>query len=317
MGWIGRALLLSCAVAALSTAAFPGAQTPASPSAASTSYVNRGRLMRDVATLTSPAFEGRAPGTAGGLKARDWIVGEFKAAGLSAAGTDAFLQPFTINGERGLAAANVVGRIPGRGSAQKLLLVTAHYDHLGVRNGVMYPGADDNASGVAVLLEAARYFARNPPRHPMMFIAFDAEEIGLRGARAFVGSRVVAPGEIALVVNLDMVSRGRANDIFAAGTAHSPWLTPLLREVQSRSAVTLRLGHDRPASSPGSGEDWTHLSDHGVFHDAGVPFVYFGVEDHSDNHRPTDTIDRINPRFFGDVADMIVEALRTFDDHIN
>jgi Zn-dependent M28 family amino/carboxypeptidase len=151
----------------------------------------------------------------------------------------------------------------------------------------------------------------------MMFIAFDAEEIGLRGARAFLSSGLVTPGEIGLVVNLDMVSRNSANEIFAAGTAHSPWLTPLLEEVQRGSAVTIRLGHDRAGSAAGGLEDWTHQSDHGVFHDAGVPFVYFGVEDHPDNHEPTDTLERINPRFYGDVADMIVEALRTFDQHVN
>jgi hypothetical protein len=328
MGWLARALLLGIVVTALATAAFPGAQAPA-PSPASISYVNRGQLMRDVTTLASPAFEGRGPGTPGGLKAREWIVGEFRTAGLSAAGTDDFLQPFALWGSApspqapnssdatGPMAANIVGRIPGRGATQKLLLVTAHYDHLGLRNGVLFPGADDNASGVAALLAAARYFVRNPPRHPMVFVAFDAEETGLRGARAFVSSRLVTSGEIGLVVNLDMVSRGRANDIFAAGTAYSPWLTPLLKEVQSRSAVTIRMGHDRPEASAGDLEDWTHLSDHGVFHDAGVPFVYFGVEDHPDNHKPTDTVDRINPRFFGDVADMIVDALRTFDDHVN
>ena len=327
MDWLARAILLGLVVAALSTAAFPGAQAP--PPTTISSYVNRGHLMRDVATLSSPAFEGRGPGTPGGLKARQWLVGEFRAAGLSAAGTDNFLQPFSLaardttsrpgntTGSPGTTTANVVGRIPGSGATPKLLLVTAHYDHLGLRNGVLYPGADDNASGVAALLAAARHFVRNPPRHPMMFVAFDAEEIGLRGARAFLSSRLVAPGEIGLVVNLDMVSRSSANDIFAAGTAHSPWLTPLLEEVQSHSAITIRLGHDRPGSAAGGLEDWTHQSDHGVFHDAGVPFVYFGVEDHPDNHEPTDTLERINPRFFGDVADMIVEALRTFDEHVN
>lgn len=323
-----RSLLLIMVVAALATAAFPGAQTPA-PSAAATSYVNRGQLMRDVATLSSPAFEGRGPGTPGGLKARKWLVGGFRAAGLSAAGTDGFLQPFALAGRNassqpgsaagatGPTAANIVGRVPGRGTTTKLLLVTAHYDHLGLRDGVLYPGADDNASGVAALLAAARHFARNPPRHPMVFVAFDAEEIGLQGARAFVSSRLVRPGEIGLVVNLDMVSRDSANDIFAAGTAYSPWLTPLLEEVQRRSAVTIRLGHDRPGASGARLDDWTHLSDHGVFHDAGVPFVYFGVEDHPDHHQATDTVERINPRFFGDVADMIVEALRVFDDHVD
>ena len=327
MGWVARALLLGIVVAALSTAAFPGAQAPA-PSTGAASYVNRGQLMRDVATLSSPALEGRGPGTPGGLKARAWLVGEFRTAGLSAAGTDDFLQPFALaerdpsvppggaTGADGALGANVVGRIPGRGPTAKLLLVTAHYDHLGLRNGVLYPGADDNASGVAALLAAARYFVRNPPRHSLVFVAFDAEETGLRGARAFVASRLVAPDEIGLVVNLDMVSRSGANEIVAAGTAYSPWLVPLLKEVQNHSAVTIRLGHDRPDTAGGL-EDWTHLSDHGVFHDAGVPFVYFGVEDHPDNHEPTDTIERINPRFFGDVADMIVDALRTFDDHVN
>jgi Zn-dependent M28 family amino/carboxypeptidase len=76
--------------------------------------------------------------------------------------------------------------------------------------------------------------------------------------------------------------------------------------------VTIRFGHDRPRAESGV-EDWTRSSDHGPFHDAGIPFVYFGVEDHPDYHRPTDTADRIDPRFFGDVADMIVEAVRTFD----
>ena len=67
-------------------------------------------------------------------------------------------------------------------------MITAHYDHLGMRDGVLYPGADDNASGVAALLAAARYFAANPPRHPMMFAALDGEEDGLRGARALIDS---------------------------------------------------------------------------------------------------------------------------------
>jgi Zn-dependent M28 family amino/carboxypeptidase len=137
----------------------------------------------------------------------------------------------------------------------------------------------------------------------MVFVAFDSEEVGLRGARAFVSSRLVAPDEIGLVVNLDMVSRGSANEIFAAGTAHSPWLTPLLEEVQSRSAVTIRLGHDRPETSAGGRLD---LSDHGVFHDAGVPFVYFRVEPPTITSRPTPSNE--SARGFGDVADMIVGA---------
>ena len=84
-------------------------------------------------------------------------------------------------------------------------------------------------------------------------------------------------------------------------------------EVQARSAVKILFGHDRPMYLAGGVENWTHSSDQGPFADAGVPFVYFGVEDHADYHRPTDTADKINRDFYGSTVDMIVEAIRTFD----
>ncbi|MBK5296533.1 MAG: M28 family peptidase, partial [Vicinamibacteria bacterium] len=151
------------------------------------------------------------------------------------------------------------------------------------------------------------------PRHPVLFVAFDAEELGLRGAEALVGSSLLPASTVALNVNLDMVSRNDANEIFASGTAYTPSLKPILEDVQRRSAVTILFGHDRPGAHRRGADDWTDDSDHGVFHRAGVPFVYFGVVDHADYHRPTDTADKVNPRFFGDVADMIVEAVVTLD----
>jgi Zn-dependent M28 family amino/carboxypeptidase len=147
----------------------------------------------------------------------------------------------------------------------------------------------------------------------VLIVAFDAEEQGLRGAEALVGSPLLAVEDTALNINLDMVSRNDDNEIFAAGTHQTPTLRPILDDVQRRSAVRILFGHDRPMARAGSVEDWTTQSDHGVFHEAGIPYVYFGVVDHHDYHRSTDTADRINPRFFGDVADMIVEAVVTFD----
>jgi Zn-dependent M28 family amino/carboxypeptidase len=211
------------------------------------------------------------------------------------------------------AAANVVGRLAGTGGGARALVITAHYDHLGIRNGVVYQGADDNASGVAALLAAGRHFAAHRPRHPLVLAALDAEELGLRGARELIRSSILPRGSVALNVNLDMVSRNDANEIFAAGTFHSPWLQPILEDVQTRAAVRIRFGHDRPPRSGGGLDDWTDQSDHAEFHKAGVPFVYFGVEDHPDYHKPTDTADKIDPRFFGDAVDTIVEALRTLD----
>jgi Zn-dependent M28 family amino/carboxypeptidase len=322
-----RAGLLSLGVAALLIQAPLIAQaTAASAVEAPARHVDRAQLMRDVETLAAPAFEGRRTGTPGALKARQWLVDQFRAIGVTAGGTQEYLQPFTFSTRETRAllpggrpfhvdysAANVIGRVPGRETRARMLVITAHYDHLGTRDGVLYPGADDNASGVAVLLAAARHFVRNPSRHPMVFAALDAEELGLRGARALIDSALVSRSAVAMNINLDMVSRNDRHDIYAAGTSHAPWLRPLLQDVQMRTPVNILFGHDRPMDRGGGLEDWTRSSDQGPFHDAGIPFVYFGVEDHPDYHKTTDTAGRIDPRFFGDVADMVIEAVRTFD----
>ncbi|MBI2189056.1 MAG: M28 family peptidase [Acidobacteria bacterium] len=289
-------------------------------------YVDRAQLMREVAALGNPGLEGRETGSPGAVRARAWIVERFREIGITPAGTGGYTQPFTVTApelrhvlpgtrpfQTTIEAANVVGRIPGRDLGARVIAITAHYDHLGVDDDVVYPGADDNASGVAVLLAAARHFLRSRPQHTMVFAALDAEEVGLHGAKTLVASAALPRGRVALNVNLDMVSRSAAHEIYAAGTYHTPWLTAVLLEVQRRASVRIRFGHDRPPAGAGGLEDWTRSSDHGAFHAAGIPFIYFGVEDHPDYHKPTDTADRIDPRFFGDTADMIVEAIRTFD----
>jgi Zn-dependent M28 family amino/carboxypeptidase len=121
-------------------------------------------------------------------------------------------------------------------------------------------------------------------------------------------------GRMRLVVNLDMVARSKRHEIFAAGTSHHPTLRPVLDDVRRRAPVSLLFGHDRSEDGP---DDWTHDSDHWPFHKAGVPFLYFGVEDHDDYHRPTDTAERIDVAFFGDVANTIVEALIALDGRLD
>jgi Zn-dependent M28 family amino/carboxypeptidase len=277
--------------------------------------VDRAQLMRDVTALASSGFLGRQAGRPGGLKARQWVVEQFRTIGLPPLGTNGYVQLFAFaEGGVQYLGGNVVGRIEGRRPAARLIVVTAHYDHLGIREGRIHPGADDNASGVAALLAVARHFTLNPPNHPMLFAALDAEEGGRareNGAKSLVSSLSIAG--IALNVNLDMVSRSDVNEIYAAGTYHTPGLRPILEEVRSRASVTLLFGHDRPPAAGGGQEDWTFESDHGEFHKAGVPFVYFGVEDHADYHTPTDTADKIDPRFYGDVVDTIIDAVLTLD----
>jgi hypothetical protein len=288
--------------------------------------VDRDELMRVVRTLSSPDLQGRRTGSPGGLAARRFIRDAFQTMGLVPAVTG-FLQPFSfisasVPGVRGRAAtssvryddaANVAAQVAGTRLDTRAIVVSAHYDHVGVRDGVIYPGADDNASGVAALLAIAGYVRQHPLQHRVVLAAFDAEEFDLQGAKAFLKAPPVPVSAMALNVNFDMVSRNDRGEIYAAGTYHSPSLKPIVADVQRRTPVKIRFGHDRPQSSRSDPEDWTPQSDHGEFHKAGVPFLYFGVDDHPDYHRPTDTADKIDPQFFGDVVDMLLDFVVTAD----
>ena len=275
------------------------------------------RLMAAVTTLADPKFEGRAAGSPGGIAARAWIVDRFKTIGLQPV-SGAYVHPFTytrmtLNGRQEGEGANVLGMCVGTDAKLPFFIVSAHYDHLGIRDGQIFPGADDDASGVAVTLELAAYCQKTPFRHSIVFAAFDAEERGLQGAQAFMIKPPVPQERIALDVNLDMVSRNDKREIFIAGTYHYPDLKAPLEEIARRAPITVLFGHDKPVAVAGGVEDWTNQSDHGPFHAAKIPFVYFGVEDHADYHKATDTADKIDRGFFVDVAETILDAVLALD----
>jgi Zn-dependent M28 family amino/carboxypeptidase len=247
-------------------------------------------------------------GTLGNLKARHFLERRMAEAGLHPIGTPAgYGRPFSWPRGTG---ENLVGLVPGRDPEAEVIVLTAHYDHLGVQDGRIYNGADDNASGTAAALELARQLLADPPEHPVLVALLDAEEYGGWGARAFVDDPPVPRERIALNVNLDMVSRTDGL-LWAAGAYHTPALHPVLEEVVGRAPLTLRQGHDRPGAP--EGDDWTSQSDHQAFHDAGIPFVYFGVEDHEDYHRSTDDFDRVNPGEYVASVQTILMALRALD----
>jgi hypothetical protein len=317
-------------VAAAQPEVAAGQQPAVAAAPAPADRVDRDELMRVVRALASPPFEGRRTGTPGGRAARAFIRDAFVQIGVTPA-VPGYLQPFSFvhTSVKGFLlpgrpwktayqdAANVLAMEPGTSSGSRAIVVSAHYDHLGKQDGTIYPGADDNASGVAALLAVARYVHTHPLAHRVVFAAFDAEELGLEGAQAFMRMPPVPVSEMALNINFDMVSRNDRNEIFAAGTYQTPALKPFVDEVQGRTPVKILFGHDRPMTKAGMVEDWTMQSDHGVFHQAGVPFLYFGVEDHPDYHQPTDTADKIDPTFFGNVADLLVDAVVTADRHVH
>ena len=270
------------------------------------------RMMTDLSVLSADSMGGRAVGSPGNEMARAYLVASFQEAGLQPFG-ESFELPFTFEADGAeRCGVNVVGHVPGAGAAGPWIVVTAHYDHLGIRDGEIYNGADDNASGTAGILSMARTLVADRPTHPIAFAALDAEETDLQGARAFVADppSELSMDRVALNVNLDMVSR---NDsvLYAAGTYHYPFLEAHLNRARERARVVLRYGHDQPGLPPG--DDWTTASDHGPFHAAGIPFVYLGVEDHADYHQPTDDFERVDTDFYARSVDTILEVVRELD----
>jgi Zn-dependent M28 family amino/carboxypeptidase len=301
----------------LAIAALVGASLAAQDGPAARTAVAE-RLMATVRTLAGPDFEGRGAGTPGSAKARRWIAERFAAIGLRTLAGD-FEHPFSFQSRsrestgpapESLTGVNLVGVCRAKDEDAPYIVVSAHYDHLGVRNGAAYPGADDNASGVAVLLEVAADCLARPFRHHLVVVAFDAEEAGLRGAQAFVDAPPVPRDRLVLNVNLDMVARGDRGELYISGTSHRPALRPILEPVAARAPITVLFGHDSPSAGK---DDWTEQSDHAAFHRAKIPFVYFGVEDHPDYHKPTDTSEKIDPAFFAGAAATILDALRALD----
>lgn len=281
------------------------------------------RIMEDLRALSHDSMEGRRTGTPGGIMAQEYIRAALEAAGVDAP-PSGYLQPFEFTGRRDTTqvtrGANVVGVVQGSEPDLGAIVLTAHFDHLGIRTprpgtpaeaegDSIYNGADDNASGTVAVISMARYFARNQPRHTLVFAAVDAEEMGIRGSRAFVEAGW--PEKIVLNVNLDMVARSDST-LFAAGPYHYPRLKPVLEAVPSRPPVVLRFGHDEPDVE--GVQDWTRSSDHGAFHSDGIPFVYFGVEDHPDYHRPSDEIEKVDPRFFLNAIRTVLAAVLAFDE---
>jgi Zn-dependent M28 family amino/carboxypeptidase len=161
------------------------------------------------------------------------------------------------------------------------------------------------------MLAIARLFAQEAPRHTIVFAALDAEESGLRGARAFVDDPPIPLDRIAIDVNLDMVSRNAEGELWVAGTHHSPSLRPFIERMAESAPVRLRIGHDRPGIA--GEQDWTGSSDHGPFHAKGIPFLYFGVEDHADYHRESDEAEHIDVDFFTRSVQTIADITRTLD----
>src|SRR5262245_52366829 len=279
-----------------------------------------GRMKADIEWLAAPEREGRGAGSRGLDAAASYIAERFERLGLAplssgAQVNDRYFQPFTMTGENGapVPAKNVIAVLPGTNPALngQALIISAHYDHLGFgwpdaragAKGQLHPGADDNASGVAVMLELARLMANTRPERSVVFAAFTAEEAGLQGACHYVksaqapGAAFPLSGHIA-DLNLDMVGRladGKVT-VFGAGSARE---LPFI--FMGAGAVT-----GVPVQSVAQE---VNASDHTAFVEAGVPAVQVVASQAGDYHRPSDTADKIDDVGLGKVAAVLKEAI--------
>ena len=311
---------------ALSTGCHLGAPLSRTPLRADSTM-----LVGDVRYLASDALEGRGTGTAGNDSARAFIARRFATVGMTpivlATGCardcrPQFSQPFVARSAAAahagriaeLPTGNVVAMIPGRDPALRgqMVVLGAHLDHLGRSTfGALDPGqpneirngADDNASGVATIIELARLLKANPPRRSVAIVAFSGEELGLLGSAWFVEHAPFALDSIQAMLNFDMVGRLRDDKLMVYGTATATEMAEIVAGANTAPAFKLvAIG------------DGTGPSDHASFYLKNMPVLHFFTDLHDDYHRSTDDADKINAGGMARVVEYAERIVRTLGD---
>ncbi len=273
-------------------------------------------ILAHVQVLASDSLEGRGTATVGEIKAANYIAGWFKQAGLEPkGGAGEYFQPFgTVIHYEGIphqvTARNVAGFLDN--GAEQTVVIGAHYDHLGrgFQTGsltakgkdVIHNGADDNASGVAGLIELARYFAGNQVKeqYNFLFLAFSGEELGLLGSKFYTSHPTIPMESVAYMINMDMIGRlDESKGITIGGWGTSPAWGTLLPAIALKN--TLKFAVDSSGIGP---------SDHTSFYLRRKPVLFFFTGVHSDYHKITDVAEKIN-------APGVLKILRLIVDLVN
>lgn len=303
----------------------PSPTRPSAPSAPSriTWFPDSAEIAARVAFLADPALRGRGGGTADEAAAADKVAAWFREAGLEPAGAGGYLAPFTALGEH---SQNVIGIIRGSDPGAGHVIIGAHVDHLGVRDGAIYPGADDDASGIAGLCAIAEALshAGQRPRHTVVVVAFGAEEDGLLGSAAYVAAPVLPLDHAVLMINLDMIGRARflSSEIYAlahtvvAYDAIGALTSPGADDLVARARAAARTV-GRPLVSASDFGPIERLvrpametrADQASFAAVGVRYLWLSTSMHDDYHKPTDTADKVDPATIAAVGRIVVELV--------
>jgi hypothetical protein len=254
-----------------------------------------------VDTLASDEMRGRGAGSPELDRARALVEGWMNAAGLEPGLGMSWRQYFVDAGQRTL--TNLIGRVEGTG--REWILVGAHYDGLGVGAegtefaGQVLNGADDNASGVAVLLRAAERVAKaGPLARTVFFVAFSGEELGTLGSRELVGWPPRRLDKCVAMLNFDTVGRIEGDRLIVFGTGTAEELPDMLR------GVNYPFGFDLAFRDEGAG-----ASDHTPFFEKGIPVLHFFSGAHPDYHAPGDDADKVNAEAVEKLAEYAAELI--------
>jgi len=271
-----------------------------------------------IKVLADDAMQGRLTGSAGEKMAMEYIEKQFKKLNLTPKGeSSTFAQSFPFKGgmhgtdTEGI-AHNVVAYIDNQ--ATNTIIIGAHFDHLGLGEngssldanpiGKIHNGADDNASGVAGVLELARYFSTNKVKEKsnFLFICFSGEELGLFGSKHFTEHPPLELSTVNYMINMDMVGRlnPTTKSISVSGSGTSPVWEPLLKSIGSKLSIK--------TDSAGVGP-----SDHTSFYLKDIPVLHFFTGSHSDYHKPSDDWDKINYAGEKEVLELIIAVIEKLD----
>lgn len=281
-------------------------------------------IKEDVAFLASDALEGRQTGSDGEQKAATYIAERFQNIGLQEKGTEKYFQTFSFrpktdphqevnytvkDGDSTITGTNVIGYIDNK--AENTIIIGAHYDHLGygaegsLHRGerAIHNGADDNASGVAVLLNLAERLKAKNTNNNYLFMAFSGEEMGLLGSNYFVKNPTIDTKKVDYMINMDMVGRLKADSTLAVyGVGTSPIFKQTVTANNSKFKIVAK-------------ESGVGPSDHTSFYHADIPVLHFFTGQHEDYHKPTDDTEKLNYEGMQTISNYIFEIITDLDNN--
>jgi hypothetical protein len=295
------------------------------PVAAQESCPDPAVLAGDVAAVLAPVriladdtYEGRLAGSGAERCAGDYIAERFAALGLEPAGDDGFFQDVPLASvlnphAPGGTGRNVLALLPGSDDVlrDEVVVIGAHYDHLGhggstsmaQGEAAIHNGADDNASGVAALLDVAGRLAVDPPARSVLFMAFTGEESGLLGSAHWASQPTRPLDGIRAMLNMDMVGRLEDRPLIVYGTGTAQEWEEILGT--AAAAHSLVLTYQPEGYGP---------SDHTSFYTRDIPVLHFFTNTHADYHRPSDDWEKIDAAGLARVSALVADVARTVAD---